>query len=61
MTVSLTVKELIELIEERLNSKGKISTLGVSGESILDTIYFNVTDKGISISISESLKKGKDE
>lgn len=39
MTINIEVKELIEILEEKMNMKNRITQIGINGKSILDTIY----------------------
>ena len=59
MTINISVKELIEVLEEKMNMADRITQLSINGKSVLDTIYlYNDGD----LRVSDSLKrKGRDE
>ena len=59
MTINISVKELIEVLEEKMNMADRITQLSINGKDFLDTVYlYNDGD----LRVSDSLKrKDRDE
>ena len=58
MTINIEVKELIEILEEKMNMKNRITQIAVNGKNFLDTAYLYSDG---SLRVSDSLKnKGID-
>ena len=54
MTINISVKELISILEDKMNIKDKITQLAINGsESVLDTVYLYADG---DLRVSDSLK-----